>query len=174
MRYAVGERFSNDWTGNATKASRMAASPVLCLSNFDMPIPKKLQGAQRIADSGSYLDVLSSWTAGWFGPSRMDSKIARARAQDEPVLYAHFLPGLDILLCSVPGARAPYPALGELRQRCLESVGHALEQPIDRLDAGGYWYEFNGLAILVFASKARERTLQEFGPGQCIYSARTR
>lgn len=127
---------------------------------------------RRIADCDAYLDVLAGWTAGWLGQPRLDIKLTRARAQDQPVLYAHFLPGLDLLLCSVPGARAPYPPLEELRQRCLESVGHALEQPIGQLDAGGYWYEFNGLAILVFASTARHRTLSEFGAGHCVDTSR--
>ncbi|WP_347556686.1 hypothetical protein [Robbsia sp. KACC 23696] len=112
----------------------------------------------------TYLDVLRGWSPAWTAmPARLESKLARARAQDEPVLYAHFLPGLDLLLCAVPGARAPYPPLAELRQRCVESVLHALEQPCLRLETGGCWYEHNGLAVLVFASGARKRALYEFG-----------
>lgn len=130
---------------------------------FDMPIPKKALRKRRIAEHDTYLDVLAAWTPGWHAPARLDSKLARARAQDEPVLYAHLLPGLDLLLCSVRGARAPYPPIAELRQRCLESVVHALEQRLDRLAGGGYWYEFNGLGVLVFASSARQRVLRDFG-----------
>jgi hypothetical protein len=97
--------------------------------------------------------------------AQLDTKIARARAQDEPVLYAHVLPGLDVLLCSVRGAHPPYPAIAELRKRCIESIANALEQPLDGLENGGYWYEANGFGFLVFASRARTRILPEFGAG---------
>ena len=125
-------------------------------------------GSRRIADCASYLEVIASWLPGWDAHARLDKKLVRARAQDEPVLYAHFLPGLDLLLCAIPGARAPYPPVAELRQRCIESVTHALEQPLHRLRDGGCWYEFNGLAILVFASVGRNRTLVDFGASQCV------
>lgn len=124
----------------------------------------KTPDRQHAAGMLTYLDVLRGWSPAWTAmPARLESKLARARAQDEPVLYAHFLPGLDLLLCAVPGARAPYPPLAELRQRCVESVLHALEQPCLRLETGGCWYEHNGLAVLVFASGARKRALYEFG-----------
>ncbi|MCY0388048.1 hypothetical protein OVY01_12535 [Robbsia sp. Bb-Pol-6] len=128
-----------------------------------MPIPKKIQRDRPAAGTSSYLDILLDWTPGWGVQSRLDTKLARARSQDEPVLYSHLLPGLDLLLCAVPGARAPYPALSELRQRCLDSVAHALAQPPGRIEEGGHWYEFNGLAVLVFASSARARILRDFG-----------
>ncbi|MGI4983269.1 MAG: hypothetical protein ACRYGL_08065 [Janthinobacterium lividum] len=128
-----------------------------------MPIPKKIQRDRPAAGAASYLDILQDWAPGWGVQSRLDTKLARARAQDEPVLYPHLLPGLDLLLCAVPGARAPYPSLAELRQRCLDSVAHALEQPPERIENGGHWYEFNGLAVLVFASSARPRILRDFG-----------
>lgn len=97
--------------------------------------------------------------------TQLDTKIARARAQDEPVLYAQALPGLDLLLCGMRGAQPPYPPVAELRRRCLESIAHALEQPIDGLENGGYWYEADGFGCLVFASRARARILLEFGAG---------
>jgi hypothetical protein len=103
--------------------------------------------------------------------SFLDTKIARARAQDEPVLYAHVLPGLDVLLCSVRGAQPPYPATEELHRRCMESITNALEQPLDGLENGGYWYEANGFGFLVFASRARSQILSEFGASA---STRTR
>ncbi|KGS74063.1 hypothetical protein X942_5590 [Burkholderia pseudomallei MSHR5596] len=81
------------------------------------------------------------------------------------MLYAHVLPGLDVLLCSVRGAQPPYPAIAELRKRCIESIANALEQPLDGLENGGYWYEANGFGFLVFASRARARILPEFGAG---------
>jgi len=137
-----------------------------------MASPKKQAGSRRIADCGSYLEVVAGWLPGWEAHARLDKKLVRARSQDEPVLYAHFLPGLDLLLCTIPGARAPYPAIDELRQRCVESVTHALEQPIHRLGDGGCWYEFNGLAILVFASVGRHRTLADFGASQCVDTSR--
>lgn len=128
-----------------------------------MPIPKKIQRDRPAVEAGSYLDILRDWVPGWERQARLDIKLARARSQDEPVLYSHLLPGLDVLLCAVPGAHAPYPPLAELRQRCLDSVAHALEQPAGRIENGGHWYEFNGLAVLVFASAARERVLRDFG-----------
>jgi len=119
-----------------------------------MPFPKKHLGAED-----SFITGLRH-----FKPfAQLDTKIARARAQDEPVLYEHVLPGLDVLLCSVRGAQPPYPSVGELRQRCIESIENALEQPLDGLEGNGYWYEINGLGFLVFASRARERILPEFG-----------
>jgi hypothetical protein len=111
------------------------------------------------ASGDSYLATLRC-----FQPfAQLETKIARARAQDTPVLYADILPGLDVLLCTVRGAQAPYPALCELRLRCMESIADALEQPLDGLDNGGYWYEANGIGFLVFASRARSRILPEFG-----------
>jgi hypothetical protein len=95
--------------------------------------------------------------------AQLNTKLARARSHDEPVLYAQVLPGLDVLLCPVRGAQPPYPEIGELRRACLDSIEHALEQPIAGLDQGGYWYEANGLGFLIFASVARKKILSEFG-----------
>ncbi|CAM2145315.1 conserved protein of unknown function [Pararobbsia alpina] len=95
--------------------------------------------------------------------SQLNSKLARARAHDEPVLYAHILPGLDVLLCPVRGAQPPYPEIEDLRNACLDSIEHALEQSIGGLENGGYWYEANGLGFLIFASLARKKVLSEFG-----------
>lgn len=103
---------------------------------------------------------------------QLDTKIARARAQDEPVLYEHVLPGLDVLLCTVRGAQPPYPDVDELRRRCIESIANALEQPLEGLENGGYWYETNGFGFLVFASQARARILPEFGAGTVARGAR--
>lgn len=94
--------------------------------------------------------------------SRSSTPRSRARAQDEPVLYAHALPGLDVLICTVRGAQPPYSRAAELRRRCIESVAHALEQPLDGLECGGYWYEANGAGFLVFASRARTAILPQF------------
>ena len=65
-----------------------------------MSFPRKRRRAT--ADSKeSFLAVLRQ-----FKPFvQLDTKIARARAQDEPVLYEHVLPGLDVLLCTVRGAQ---------------------------------------------------------------------
>ncbi|WP_213295367.1 hypothetical protein [Paraburkholderia sacchari] len=123
-----------------------------------MSFPKKRKRIRADGDE-SFLAVLSHFKP--FG--QLDTKIARARAQDEPVLYAHVLPGLDVLLCSVRGAHPPYPGTSELRRRCIESIAHALEQPIEGLENGGYWYEADGFGFLVFASRARGRILPEFG-----------
>ncbi|PRY03462.1 MULTISPECIES: hypothetical protein [unclassified Paraburkholderia] len=123
-----------------------------------MSFPKKRRRAKVDGDE-SFLAVLRHFKP--FG--QLDTKIARARAQDEPVLYAHVLPGLDVLLCSVRGAQPPYPAPAELRRRCIESITNALEQPLDGLENGGYWYEADGFGFLVFASRARARILTEFG-----------
>ncbi len=97
--------------------------------------------------------------------AQLDAKIARARIEDEPVLYAHVLPGLDVLLCSMRGAQPPYPDMIELRKRCMESITNALEQPLDGLENGGYWYAANGFGFLIYASRARARILPEFGAG---------
>lgn len=121
-----------------------------------MSNPKK---RKRISSDESFLAVLSRCEPF----AQLDTKITRARTQDEPVLYAHALPGLDVLICAVRGAQPPYPALAELRRRCLESVANALEQPLDGLERGGYWYEANGIGFLVFASRARTTILPEFG-----------
>ena len=123
-----------------------------------MSFPKKRRRAKVDGDE-SFLAVLRHFKP--FG--QLDTKIARARAQDEPVLYAHVLPGLDLLLCSVRGAQPPYPAPAELRRRCIESIANALEQPLDGLENGGYWYEADGFGFLVFASRARGRILPEVG-----------
>jgi hypothetical protein len=132
-----------------------------------MSFPKK-RGRARVDSEESFLAVLRQ-----FKPfAQLDSKIARARAQDEPVLYAHVLPGLDVLLCSVRGAHPPYPAVEELHRRCIESIANALEQPLDGLENGGYWYETNGFGILVFASRARARILPEFGAGIALRGPR--
>jgi hypothetical protein len=125
-----------------------------------MSLPRKRRRAQ-VDSEESFLAVLRHFKP--FG--QLDTKIARARAQDEPVLYAHVLPGLDVLLCSVRGAQPPYPAIEELHRRCIESIANALEQPLDGLENGGYWYEANGFGFLVFASRARARILPEFGAG---------
>jgi hypothetical protein len=132
-----------------------------------MSFPKKRRRASAQSEE-SFLAVLRQ-----FKPfAQLDTKIARARAQDEPVLYAHVLPGLDVLLCSVRGAQPPYPAVDELRRRCMESIANALEQPLDGLENGGYWYEANGFGFLVFASRARARILPEFGAGAAARGAR--
>ncbi|PLZ03677.1 hypothetical protein CY652_04650 [Burkholderia sp. WAC0059] len=123
-----------------------------------MSYPKKRKRVKADSEE-SFLAVLTRFRP--FG--QLDTKIARARAQDEPVLYAHVLPGLDVLLCSVRGAQPPYPGTAELRRRCIESIAHALEQPIEGLENGGYWYAADGFGFLVFASRARGRILQEFG-----------
>ena len=94
-----------------------------------MSFPKKRRRAKVDGDE-SFLAVLRHFKP--FG--QLDTKIARARAQDEPVLYAHVLPGLDVLLCSVRGAQPPYPAVEELHRRCIECITNALEQPLDGLD----------------------------------------
>jgi hypothetical protein len=137
-----------------------------------MSMPKKFQRSRPVTDHVSYLDLLAGWAPGWHDSARLDTKLARARAQDEPVLYAHLLPGLDLLLCAVAGARAPYPSISELRQRCLDSIAHALEQRLDRMENGGFWYEFNGLSILIFASTARAAILSDFGASHCVDSSR--
>ena len=132
-----------------------------------MSFPRKRRRAS-IDSKESFLAVLRQ-----FKPfCQLDTKIARARAQDEPVLYEHILPGLDVLLCSVRGAQPPYPATDELHRRCIESIAHALEQPLDGLENGGYWYEANGFGFLVFASRARARILPEFGAGAALPGAR--
>ncbi|MCG1054797.1 hypothetical protein KQH49_07435 [Mycetohabitans sp. B5] len=120
-----------------------------------MPTSKK---HRRACSDESFLAQL----AGCEPFAQLDTKIARARAQDEPVLYAHALPGLDVLICTVRGAQPPYPRAAELRRRCIESVAHALEQPLDGLECGGYWYEANGVGFLVFASLARTAILPQF------------
>lgn len=125
-----------------------------------MSFPKKPQRARQGAPDTFLLALHQAKPF-----AQLDTKIARARAQDEPVLYAHALPGLDVLLCSVRGAQPPYPPVAELRKRCLESVAHALEQPIEGLENGGYWYEANGFGCLVFSSGARARILLEFDAG---------
>ncbi len=132
-----------------------------------MAFPKKRRRASAQGEE-SFLAVLRQFKP--FG--QLDTKIARARAQDEPVLYAHVLPGLDVLLCSVRGAQPPYPAIDELHRRCIESIANALEQPLDGLENGGYWYEGNGFGVLVFASRARSRILPEFGAGIVTRGAR--
>ncbi|PJO23517.1 hypothetical protein EFP18_22290 [Burkholderia glumae] len=128
------------------------------LTRVFMSFPKKRRRMQPDGQE-SFLAVLRH--AKPF--AQLDTKIARARAQDEPVLYAHVLPGLDVLLCTVRGAHPPYPAIADLRRRCVESITNALEQPLDGLENGGYWYEANGFGFLVFASRARGRILPEFG-----------
>jgi hypothetical protein len=134
-----------------------------------MSFPKKRRRAKVDGDE-SFLAVLRHFKA--FG--QLDTKIARARAQDEPVLYAHVLPGLDVLLCCVRGAQPPYPATAELRRRCIESIANALEQPLDGLENGGYWYEADGFGFLVFASRARPRILPEFGATRAAGARRMR
>ncbi|MEK6424196.1 MAG: hypothetical protein V4801_31810 [Burkholderia gladioli] len=128
-----------------------------------MSFPKKRRRMQDDAQE-SYLAVLHH--AKPF--AQLDTKLSRARAQDEPVLYAHVLPGLDVLLCTVRGAQPPYPAIADLRKRCIESISNALEQPIEGLENGGYWYEASGFGFLVFASRARERILPEFAAGASL------
>ncbi len=123
-----------------------------------MSFPRKRRRTKTDGDE-SFLAVLRH-----FKPFlQLDTKIARARAQDEPVLYAHVLPGLDVLLCSVRGAQPPYPAVIELRRRCLESIANALEQPLDGLENGGYWYEADGFGFLVFASRPEGAFSQSLG-----------
>ncbi|MBN3723198.1 hypothetical protein [Burkholderia sp. Ac-20379] len=125
-----------------------------------MSFPKKRRRMQEDGQE-SFLAVLHH--AKPF--AQLDTKLSRARAQDEPVLYAHVLPGLDVLLCTVRGAQPPYPAIADLRKRCIESISNALEQPIEGLENGGYWYEASGFGFLVFASRARARILPEFAAG---------
>lgn len=132
-----------------------------------MSFPKKRRRVSAQTEE-SFLAVLRQFKP--FG--QLDAKIARARAQDEPVLYAHVLPGLDVLLCGMRGAQPPYPAIDELRRRCIESITNALEQPLEGLENGGYWYESNGFGFLVFASRARARILPEFGAGMAMRSVR--
>ena len=139
----------------------------LFLRRVFMSFPKKRRRAQQDGQE-SFLAVLRHSKPF----AQLDTKIARARAQDEPVLYAHVLPGLDVLLCSVRGAQPPYPGTSELRRRCIESIAHALEQPIEGLENGGYWYEANGFGFLVFASRARARVLPEFGAAKAAAGAR--
>ena len=81
----------------------------LCLLQFFfrrmfMSFPRKRRRAS--ADSKeSFLAVLRQFKLF----VQLDTKIARARSQDEPVLYEHVLPGLDVLLCTIRGAQPPYP-----------------------------------------------------------------
>ena len=70
------------------------------------------------------------------------------------------------------GAQPPYPGTSELRKRCIESIAHALEQPIEGLENGGYWYEADGFGFLVFASRARARILPEFGAARPSMASR--
>jgi hypothetical protein len=95
--------------------------------------------------------------------AQLGAKIARARIQDRPVLYAGVLPGLDVLICKVRGAQPPYPEERVLCCACVESIAHALEQPIAGLQEGGYWYESGGLGFLIFSSQVRERIVLELG-----------
>ena len=127
-----------------------------------MSFSKKASSSPRQphrATGDAYLDALRRFS--FFG--QLDTKIARARAHDRPVLYAQILPGLDVLLCTVRGAAPPYPSISALRRCCMEYIAHALEQPLDGLSNGGYWYEAHGLGFLIFASDARSRVLPEFG-----------
>lgn len=123
-----------------------------------MPIPDQPK-CNKHGESNAYLNRLRRFQLF----AQLDTKLARTRSQDTPVLYAEILPGLDVLLCPIRGAQAPYPDLHELRLRCIESIANALEQPLDGLDNGGYWYEANGIGFLVFTSRARPRILPEFG-----------
>src|SRR4051794_28620711 len=119
------------------------------LRRIFMAFPKKRRRAKVDGDE-SFLAVLRHFKP--FG--QLDTKIARARAQDEPVLYAHVLPGLDVLLCSVRGAHPPYPAAAELRRRCIESITNALEQPLDGLENGGCLDVNAGLRLPLFSKPA--------------------
>ncbi|MGI4900894.1 MAG: hypothetical protein ACRYG5_04400 [Janthinobacterium lividum] len=109
-----------------------------------------------------YLDILMQCRPF----ATLSTKIARARGQDQPVLYPHALPGLDLLLCAVPGAHPPYAALDELVHRCVEHIDDALEQPLEGLCNGGFWYESNGFGVLIFATAARQRVLDDLGLSQ--------
>ena len=97
------------------------------------------------------------------GFAQLGNKIARARTQDPPIVYAQVLPGLDLLICKVRGVQPPYPDDAVLVRACLESIANALEQAASGLEQGGYWYESGGLGFLIFASRARETILAEFG-----------
>jgi hypothetical protein len=100
--------------------------------------------------------------------AQLNAKIARARNQDPPIVYADVLPGIDLLICKIRGAQPPYPPDRSLRHACLESLANALEQPATGLEQGGYWYEHGGLGMLVFASHARDTILAEFGGGPSL------
>jgi hypothetical protein len=112
-----------------------------------------------LAPARDFLAVLR----GFDNFAKLGAKIARARTQDRPVLYAGVLPGLDVLICKVRGAQSPYPDAQVLCGACVESIGNALEQPIAGLQEGGYWYEIGGLGFLIFSSQVRERIVFEFG-----------
>lgn len=124
-----------------------------------MPSAKKSTRFRPLVPAGVFLDTLQRFD----GFAQLGAKIARARTQDLPVVYADVLPGLDLLICKVRGAQPPYPPDRALRHACLESLANALEQSEAGLEQGGYWYEHGGLGLLVYASRAREAILAEFG-----------
>lgn len=127
-----------------------------------MPFSRKHHLRHRCrdaSDAGDYLVMLHDWRPF----ARLDSKLSRALKQDEPVHYGHILPGLDVLFCGMRGAVLPYPSIDDLRTRCMDCIVHALEQPFEGLRTGGYWYEAQGFACLVFASVGRESVLADFG-----------
>ena len=70
-----------------------------------MPIPNK---RRRESVAESFLNAVRRCEPF----AQLNTKLARARSQDEPVLYAQVLPGLDVLLCPVRGAQPPYPEIG--------------------------------------------------------------
>ncbi len=97
-------------------------------------------------------------------PGNSTPKIERARAQDEPVLYAGMCCRDSTYSYAACAAHPPYPAAAELRRRCIESITNALEQPLDGLENGDYWYEADGFGFLVFMDPALAgKILTEFG-----------
>lgn len=124
-----------------------------------MPSPKKYDRINMTEAAGHFLAALKRFD----GFAQLGTKIARARTQDLPVVYAHVLPGLDLLICKVRGVQPPFPDDVMLGHACLESIANALEQAAVGLEEGGYWYESGGLGFLIFASQARQSILAEFG-----------
>ena len=123
-----------------------------------MPSPKKYARVNTTEPAEHFLAALKRFD----GFAQLGTKIARARTQDRPVVYAQVLPGLDLLICKVRGVQPPYADDGTLAHACLESIANALEQAASGLEQGGYWYECGGLGFLVFACQAREIVLAEF------------
>ena len=123
-----------------------------------MPASRKRAPFRAAVPARNFLTALQSFD----NFAQLGAKIARARTQDRPVLYAGVLPGLDVLICKIRGAQPPYPEERVLRSACIESIANALEQPIAGLQAGGHWYEAGGLGFLIFSAQVRERIMVEF------------
>jgi hypothetical protein len=124
-----------------------------------MPSPKKYVNVNMTEPALHFLAALKRFDSF----AQLGAKIARARTQDLPIVYAQVLPGLDLLICKVRGVQPPYPDDSVLLRACQESIANALEQSACGLEQGGYWYESGGLGFLIFASRARETVLAEFG-----------